>query len=305
MLFSTLNRDMIERYGFWQGNTRYRVDPAAWINFLGLGGESAPNNDSHPDGLSRMRSPDRADGSVPSGTTEKTSSKPQPDVTVDQPGRDSPSYEMIRLDPAPLAQRQISGLGRRLGEGTDKIAYSHPSDPDKVLLQWKRDPGNPEPLQIELATLRYLAQLGIPVNIAEGVFKLEGTNSYAMSVPRVEGLFTKEESGWGNVAWDDLVRQHGQSMLDQINAIEAALQRDNLRIVDRQYIFVADGRVLVHDPIAIQRDSYFDDGFAKMWIDDIMLNMQRISRGERAAIRPFGEAHVPPPVDYGYGDTGI
>jgi hypothetical protein len=54
---ATLVRDMVEHYGFYEGETRYRVDPESWIRMLGLGGADAddpgptrPGSPSSPGG---------------------------------------------------------------------------------------------------------------------------------------------------------------------------------------------------------------------------------------------------------------
>ncbi|MGL4729341.1 MAG: hypothetical protein ACRCWO_11350, partial [Bosea sp. (in: a-proteobacteria)] len=55
---ATLVRDMAERYGFYEGDTQYRVDPEIWIKFLGLdqagGSGGTPSGDGPTGGRSSI-----------------------------------------------------------------------------------------------------------------------------------------------------------------------------------------------------------------------------------------------------------
>ncbi len=85
---ATLVRDMVERYGFYEGETRYRVDPADWIRFIGLNDGRQPDNDGpggnggpnggggkptgrDHDGVARSEGSDSEQAGAPQLTTER------------------------------------------------------------------------------------------------------------------------------------------------------------------------------------------------------------------------------------------
>lgn len=157
---------------------------------------------------------------------------------------------MLHL-PARLAREEAPKLGNRIGNGMYKVAYAHPTDPNRVILRSNSThaASTEQKFRDEIKMLNNLESWGMPV-----------LQVFSLYIGMDDHLYMEVErhgAGRGDVAKANGWNAKPAAMFGMVNAntvksIRQIVRAANAHMVtdvgDFQYLWSDEGRIIINDP---------------------------------------------------------
>jgi hypothetical protein len=274
-----------------------------------------------------------ADGSLnrQSATTagSRQISLDPPDEQFTPPSRQlAPPKQLISAISVPLPNRNdipllnaMGEVGKELGRGNMGVVYRHPTDRDlaiKIPLQGSvtnrqiivpahmksvvSDPAKLTPDEYanrEVNYMSWLLQAGFPV-AKQRLVRVGVNGPIGIEMPRFHNaIFSKDEltpkyMEFKKLSWEGLIKNHGQSILKQLEGIRSKQKELGIDIHDLQFVITDKGKVVILDPIGVHDSANgkfvraFDRTDFDRWIEyEIKPSIEAVNNGRKPTVPDY------------------